>query len=183
MASQLMPALLHPIMVLDSMEMLDAKPWVMPYQMLMQSLVASCQIEDGFLLLQQVDTGLLSQSVEDCYPVFRMILQACGLVGDFDGASRLQAAVDQLGLKACLCIAAALVQGSMQCWESAANIDGAWDVWQLWFELHQKMRYVSQLQVLPWGFIQYGTSRWPEGLLQIHARKKASFALCLRPLG
>ena len=52
MASQLMPALLHPIMVLDSMEMLDAKPWVMPYQMLMQSLVASSQIEAGFVLLQ-----------------------------------------------------------------------------------------------------------------------------------
>ena len=163
--------------------MLDAKPWVMPYQMLMQSLVASCQIEDGFLLLQQVDTGLLSQSVEDCYPLFRMILQACVLVGDFDGASQLQAAVEQLGLKACLCIATALVQGSMQCWESATNIDGTWDAWQLWFELHQKMRYVSQRQVLPWGFIQYGTSRWPEGSLQINARKKASYALCLRPLG
>ena len=109
MASQLVPALLHPIIVLDSMETQDAKPWVMPYQMLMQSLVASCQIEDGFLLLQQVDTGLLSQSVEDCYPLFRMILQACRLAEDFDGASRLQAAVDQLGLKACLCIATSLV--------------------------------------------------------------------------
>ena len=74
MASQLVPALLHPIMVLDSMEMLDAKPWVMPYQMLMQSLVASSQIEAGFVLLQEVDTGLLSQSFEDCYPLFRMIL-------------------------------------------------------------------------------------------------------------
>ena len=74
MASQLVPALLHPIMVLDSMETQDAKPWVMPYQMLMQSLVASSQIEAGFVLLQEVDTGLLSQSFEDCYPLFRMIL-------------------------------------------------------------------------------------------------------------
>ena len=121
-----------------------------------------------------MDTGLLSQSVEDCYPLFRMILQACRLAGDFDGASRLQAAVDQLGLKACLCIATALVQGSMQCWESATNIDGTWDAWQLWFELHQKMGYVSQLQVLPRGFIQYGTSRRSERTLQTHARKKAT---------
>ena len=105
-----------------------------------------------------------------------MILQACRLAGDFDGASRLQAAVDQLGLKACLRIATALVQGSMKCWESATNIDGTWDAWQLWFELHQKMRYVSQLQVLPWGFIQYGTSRRPDCTLQIHARKKVIFA-------
>ena len=157
--------------------MQDAKPWVMPYQMLMQSLVASSQIEAGFVLLQQVDTGLLSQSVEDCYPVFRMILQAFDLVGDFDGASRLQAAVDQLGLKACLCIAAALVQGSMQCWESATNIDGTWDAWQLWFELHKKMSYLSQLQVLPWGFRQCSTSRRPKGTLQIHAIKKAFFRM------
>ena len=69
-----MPALLHPIIVLDSMETQDAKPWVMPYQMLMQSLVASSQIEAGFVLLQEMDTGLLSQSFEDCYPLFRMIL-------------------------------------------------------------------------------------------------------------
>ena len=74
MASQLVPALLHPIIVLDSMETQDAKTWVMPYQMLMQSLVASSQIEAGFVLLQEVDTGLLSQSFEDCYPLFRMIL-------------------------------------------------------------------------------------------------------------
>ena len=52
MASQLVPALLHPIIVLDSMETQDAKTWVMPYQMLMQSLVASSQIEAGFVLLQ-----------------------------------------------------------------------------------------------------------------------------------
>ena len=52
MASQLMPALLHPIMVLDSMETQDAKPRVMPHQMLLQSLVASRQIEAGFVLLQ-----------------------------------------------------------------------------------------------------------------------------------
>ena len=52
MASQLVPALLHPIMVLDSMEPQDAKPCVMPYQMLMESLVASSQIDAGFVLLQ-----------------------------------------------------------------------------------------------------------------------------------
>ena len=126
------------------------------------------------MLLQQVGTGLLSQSDEDSYPLLRIILQACGLVGDLDSASRLQAAVEQLGLKACLCIAAALVQGSMQCWESATNIDGTWDAWQLWFELHQRMGYVSQLQALPRGFIQDGTSRRSERTLQTHARKEAT---------
>ena len=126
------------------------------------------------MLLQQVGTGVLSQSDEDSYPLLRIILQACDLVGDLDSVSRLQAAVEQLGLKACLCIAAALVQGSMQCWESATNIDGTWDAWQLWFELHQRMGYVSQLQALPRGFIQYGTSRRSERTLQTHARKKAT---------
>ena len=177
MASQLVPARLHPIMVMDSIETQDAKPRVMPHQMLLQSLVASRQIEAGFVLLQQVGTRVLSQSDEDSYPLLRIILQACGLVGDLDSVSRLQAAVEQLGLKACLCIAAALVQGSMQCWESATNIDGTWDAWQLWFELHKKMSYLSQLQVLPWGFRQCSTSRRPEGTLQIHAIKKAFFRM------
>ena len=86
------------------------------YQVLMQSLAASGQVEAGFTLLQQMRTGWQSQSDKNCYPVFRMLLHACRLVEDFDGASRLQAAVDQLGLKARLSIATALVQGSLnQC--------------------------------------------------------------------
>ena len=89
----------------------------------MQSLAASGQVEAGFMLLRQMHTGWQSHSDKDCYPVFRMLLHACRLIEDFDGASRLQAAVDQLGLKARLSTATALVQGSMHCWETAGNID------------------------------------------------------------
>ena len=109
------------------METQDAKPWVMPYQMLMQSLAASGQVEAGFVLLREVgNSGLLSQSNNSCYPVFRTLLQACRLVGDFECASQLQTAVDGLGLKACACIATALLRGSMQCQENASS-DDAWD--------------------------------------------------------
>ena len=84
------------------MEVQDAKPHLMPYQMLMQSLAASGQVETGFELLRQVETsGLLSHSHEDCYPLLRTLLQLCRLVGDFYGASQLQAAVDRLGLRPC----------------------------------------------------------------------------------
>ena len=70
------------------MQMQDAKPQVMSYQMLMQSLAASGQVETGFELLQQVETiGLLSHSHKDCYPLLRTLLQACHLAGDFYGAS------------------------------------------------------------------------------------------------
>ena len=103
--------------------------------MLMQSLAASGQVEAGFTLLQQMRTGWQSQSDKNCYPVFRMLLHACRLVEDFDGASRLQAAVDQLGLKARLSIATALVQVSMYCWETASDIDDTSHAQQLWFEL------------------------------------------------
>ena len=93
--------------------------------MLMQSLAASGQVETGFELLRQVETsGLVSHSHEDCYALLRILLQDCHLVGDFYGASQLLA-VEQLGLKACACIALALVQGSMRCWKSATNSHGA----------------------------------------------------------
>jgi len=69
-----------------------------------------------------------------------------------------------------------MVHHHRACWESATNIDGTWDAWQLWFELHQEMSSASQVQEQPWGFKQCGTSRRPEGTLQIHARKKAIFA-------
>ena len=142
----------------------------------MQSLAASGQVEAGFTLLQQMRTGWQSQSDKNCYPVFRMLLHACRLVEDFDGASRLQAAVDQLGLKARLSIATALVQGSLHCWENASDSDDTSHAQQLWFELRQKMSYVSLLQALPWGFIQCGTSRGPEGSLQICREKRVVFA-------
>ena len=77
-----------------------------------------------------------------------MLLHACRLVEDFDGASWLQAAVDQLGLKARLSIATALVQGSMHCLETASDIDDTSNAQQLWFELRLKMSYVSLLQAL-----------------------------------
>ena len=109
------------------MQVQDAKPQVMPYQMLMQSLAASGQVEAGFALLWQVgNSGLLSHSNDSCYPVFRTLLESCRLVGDFECASQLQTAVDGLGLKGCACIATALLRGSMQCWESA-SCDDAWD--------------------------------------------------------
>ena len=143
--------------------------------MLMQSLAASGQVEAGFMLHQQMHTGWQSHSDKDCYPVFRMLLHACRLVEDFDGASRLQAAVDQLGLKARLSIATALVQGSLHCLENASDSDDTSHAQQLWIELHQKMSYMSLLQALPWGFIQCGTSRGPEGTLQIRPEKKTVF--------
>ena len=142
----------------------------------MQSLAASSQIEACIVLFQEVNTELLCHSDEDCYLLFRTLLQACRLVGDFHSASRLQAAVDQLGLKACLSITTALVQESMRCWETAGDIDDTSHAQQLWFELRQKMSYVSLLQALPWGFIQCGTSRGPEGTLQICREKRVVFA-------
>ena len=126
------------------------------------------------MLLQQMRTGWQSQSDKNCYPVFRMLLHACRLVEDFDGASRLQAAVDQLGLKARLSIATALVQGSMHCWENASDSDDTSQAQQLWFELRQKMSYVSLLQALPWGFIQCGTNRGSEGTFKIRPKQKAA---------
>ena len=108
--------------------------------------------------------------------MFRMLLHACRLAEDFDGASRLHAAVDQLGLKARLSIATALVQESMHCWETAGDIDDTSHAQQLWFELRHKMSCVSLLQALPWGFIQCGTSRGPEGTLQICREKRVVFA-------
>ena len=102
------------------------------------------------------------------------------MVGDFECASQLQTVVDGLGLKACACIATALLRGSMQCWENARS-DDAWDASQLWLELHQKTAYVSQLQALPCALTQRqcSTGRQLEGTLQVHVEKKVTFCVAL----
>ena len=66
MAAQLMPALLHPILVLSEL---------MPYQMMMQNLAASGQVEAGFVLLWQVGNGGLPPHSNDSrYTVFHTLL-------------------------------------------------------------------------------------------------------------
>eukprot|EP00747_Dinoflagellata_sp_TGD_P171476 gnl/TRDRNA2_/TRDRNA2_205652_c0_seq1.p1 gnl/TRDRNA2_/TRDRNA2_205652_c0~~gnl/TRDRNA2_/TRDRNA2_205652_c0_seq1.p1 ORF type:complete len:110 (+),score=16.24 gnl/TRDRNA2_/TRDRNA2_205652_c0_seq1:494-823(+) len=69
------------------------------YQMALESLVTAGQIVAGFALLARAEAdGLLSHADESCYPMFRILLEACREVGDFYGASSVQAALERLGL-------------------------------------------------------------------------------------
>ena len=48
-------------------------------------------------MLAQVEaSGLLKPYDERCYPLFRTLLEACRAVGDSEGASRVQAVMEQL---------------------------------------------------------------------------------------
>ena len=51
------PALLDPILVLNTVEGQGIRPQVMDYQMLMQSLAATGQIEAGLVLLARVEAN------------------------------------------------------------------------------------------------------------------------------
>ena len=104
------PALLDPISVLDVMEGQGSKPQLMYYAMSMQGLATTGKVEAGFALLERAEAkGLLSNSNNEGYPMFHNLLQACRLVGDFNGASRVQAAMDRLGLIALAPVATAVV--------------------------------------------------------------------------
>lgn len=101
MAGEPAPAMLNPILVLDSMVAQGARPQLMYYQMSVQCLAATGQIVAGCALLARAEAeGLLSHSGENGHELFRALLEACRTVGNFDGASRVQAAVDRLGLGA-----------------------------------------------------------------------------------
>ena len=113
-AGELTPALLGPIVVLDTMEVQGAKPQVMCYQMSMQGLAATGQIEASFVLLaREKVSGSLLHSGDSCCPMFRTPLEACRLVGDSNSASQVQAEVEWLGLITLAPMATALVQGSL----------------------------------------------------------------------
>ena len=63
MAGEPAPALLDPILVLDEIEALAAKPQPSDYQMSMQGLATTGQIEAAFVLITRAETnGLLSCS-------------------------------------------------------------------------------------------------------------------------
>ena len=68
------------------------------YKMLMEGLATTGQFAAGFVLLARVEAiGLLLHSDESCYPMFRTLLEACRVVGDVSGASRVKAMMELLG--------------------------------------------------------------------------------------
>ena len=81
------------------MEAQGSEPLLMYYAMSMQGLATMGQIEAGFALLGRAEAnGLLSKFDNEGYTIFHALIQACRLVGDFHSASRVQAALEQLGL-------------------------------------------------------------------------------------
>merc|ERR1712224_77890 len=84
-------------------------PKAMHYRMLLQGLVATCQIEAGFELLERAKaSGHLTWFADNChpmFPMFRAMLEACRAVGDSDSASAAHAMVKRLGLRACAPVA------------------------------------------------------------------------------
>ena len=119
----------------------------------MQGLAATAQIESGFILLTRAAaSGFLSHFDINCYPMMRTLLEACRAEGNSDGASRLQTAVERLGLIALAPMAT--MQGAVRPYENGVSGEGVTDVQQLWLKLHRRTTYTPQLQVLPWAFVQ-----------------------------
>ena len=142
--------------------------------MSMQGLAASSQIQAGFALLERAENcGLLFHCDDHCYPMFFALVQACRTAGDSNGASRVQAAMNRLGMIALAAIATARVQGSWWRYQNGVEGMGVAEAWQFWLELEHGMAYKPQLQVLPWAFVQMSTREQQEGSLQQHAEKKA----------
>ena len=79
--------------------------------------------------------GLLSNCNDDGYPMFDNLLQACRLVGDFHGVSKVQAVIDRLGLIALAPVATAVVQGSLRQYQNGNVGEGVVNAQQLWLEL------------------------------------------------
>ena len=88
------PALLHPMSVLDVMEAQGFKPQLIHYSMSVQGLATMGQVKAGFALLERAEAkGLVSNSNQEAYSMFHNLIQACRVVGDFNGVSRVQAAL------------------------------------------------------------------------------------------
>ena len=121
--------------------------------------------------------GLLSYSAGNSnsksYIMFHNLLQACRLVSDFNGLSRVEAAMDRLGLIPLAPEATAVVQGSLRQYQNGNVGEGIVDARQLWSELCQQEHYKPQLQALPWRFLQNRTREQQEESLKLHAEKKA----------
>jgi len=171
------PASLDPLAVLDTCEVRSGSA-LPSYQVSMQCLASSGQIVSGLALLARAEArGLLSGSLgEDCYQMksyhlFRMLLEACCMVGNFDSASRVQAVQTHFGLLALPPEARALVRGSERRYGN--NNEGVGDACKLWSELCSRTAYELHWQVLPWAFVRSSTHKQQKVSLQLHPEKRA----------
>eukprot|EP00747_Dinoflagellata_sp_TGD_P108868 gnl/TRDRNA2_/TRDRNA2_170548_c2_seq1.p1 gnl/TRDRNA2_/TRDRNA2_170548_c2~~gnl/TRDRNA2_/TRDRNA2_170548_c2_seq1.p1 ORF type:complete len:105 (+),score=13.33 gnl/TRDRNA2_/TRDRNA2_170548_c2_seq1:108-422(+) len=86
-----MPTALDPASVLDDIETRGMKASILDYNMLMQCLGATGNIVAGFVLISRGEaSGVLSQIGTDSYRFYRMLLEACRVGSDSEGASRVQ---------------------------------------------------------------------------------------------
>jgi len=81
----------------------------------MQCLVAAGEIVAGFALLERMEArGFSLHSDENCYRLFFTLLEACRMIGDSSGVSRVQAKTCHLGFIALAPVAKVLVQGAFR---------------------------------------------------------------------
>eukprot|EP00747_Dinoflagellata_sp_TGD_P130917 gnl/TRDRNA2_/TRDRNA2_174892_c3_seq6.p1 gnl/TRDRNA2_/TRDRNA2_174892_c3~~gnl/TRDRNA2_/TRDRNA2_174892_c3_seq6.p1 ORF type:complete len:237 (+),score=41.03 gnl/TRDRNA2_/TRDRNA2_174892_c3_seq6:122-832(+) len=170
--------------VLDTLDARGVKPQENHYTMLMRCVAATGQIVQGFAMLKHVEvSGLLSHPRDGCYTIFRVLIDSCRAFDDANGASRVQAMVDRLGLTALTPVAVTVVQGSERRYENGIIGEGVEDARKLWFELRQQTTYIPQLRSLPWAFMQHSSLEQQEASLQLHAEKKALATLLARGEG
>ena len=95
-ASVPVPFRLNPFSVLEMIEVKGVRPQMVCYQMLMECLASVDQIQGGFALIARMEAdGSLSISEDNCYPMFRMLLEACRTVSGFN-TTFAQAAIERL---------------------------------------------------------------------------------------
>ena len=89
--------------------------------------------------------------------MFHTLIQVCRSVGDFNSVSRVQVALDRLGLIALAPVATTVVQDSLRQYQNGNVGEGVVDARQLWSKLRQRKPYKPQ----------------QEESLKLHAEKKA----------
>jgi len=91
---------------------------------------------------------VLSQQDENCYAMIRTLLEACRATGNSDGAAKVQAAIERLGLAAVVPVASAFLQGSERRCENGIIGDGVADARTFWLKLRRESAYTPRFEAL-----------------------------------
>ena len=181
MAREPAPPMLQPISVLDLIEAGGEPADVMYYRMSMQGLAARGELDAGFALLERAEkqVGHLSSSdgprspsvgerdERDCYPIYRILLDACRASNDGERAAQLQLRIERLGLKAIAPEATATVNGEERTY--TLSDDGMVESRQLFARTLRRTAYAPLLRSVPFGV----RPEKRELSLQRHVEKKA----------
>ena len=153
--------------LLGDMRQLKLEPNIATFTALMQAVVTSGNIDDGFSLLQEAEAAGFATDPE-AYAMHRTLLMACQFAGDTERVNLMKVLMKRHGVsRGARAVASAVISGQLKQFSNQIENDARM------LKLCTEVGHEVQLDALPMVFLDSSTKGQQKRSLRNHAEKKA----------